>query len=104
LDGPPPKLDFDTASFFDGFDVRFCKQWRLIGQSAEPETPIPATAATCTLAEVQDSDEAVQPFNTQPDEAADDFGFPSLDTSMEPFTSNWEGSGFDWSGSWLLNI
>lgn len=105
LDGQPPKLDFDTASFFDGFDVRLCKQWRLIGQSAEPETPVHATTATCTLAEVQDSDEAVQPFNAQPaDEAADDFGFPALDTSMEPFTSNWEGSGFDWSGSWLLNI
>lgn len=104
LGGPPPKLDFDTASFFDGFDIRLCKQWRLIGQSAEPETPIPAATDTCTLAEVQDADEAIQPFSTQPEAPADDFGFPALDTSMEPFTSNWEGSGFDWSGSWLLNI
>ncbi|KAF3393943.1 Acetamidase regulatory protein [Penicillium rolfsii] len=104
LDDPPPKLDFDTASFFDGFDVKLCKQWRLIGQSAEPETPLPANTATCTLADVQDSDAAVQPFNGPPDDAPDDFGFPALDTSLEPFTSNWEGSGFDWSGSWLLNL
>ncbi|KAJ5156936.1 uncharacterized protein N7482_008036 [Penicillium canariense] len=103
LDGRPPSLDFDTASFFDGFDVKLCKQWRLIGQSAEPESTTPAAATTCTLAEVQDSDEAVPPFDTHPLDT-DEFAFPALDTSMEPFTSNWEGSGFDWSGSWLLSV
>lgn len=104
FDGPPPNLDFDTASFFEGFDVKLCKQWRLIGQSAESTGSSLGAAATCTLADVQDPDETLPSFAPRPEEPGDSFGFPALDANMEPFGSTWEGSGFDWSGSWLLNI
>lgn len=104
FDGPPPVLDFDTASFFDGFDVKLCKQWRLIGQSAEPTVSNLCNAATCTLADVQDADETSSSFAPRPEHPAETFSFPALDGSMDSFGTNWEGSGFDWSGSWLLNI
>ncbi|KAJ5179108.1 hypothetical protein N7492_002318 [Penicillium capsulatum] len=103
FDGPPPTLDVDTAAFFDGFDVKLCKQWRLIGQSAEPAVANPGFA-TCTLAEVQDPGETLQAFNPRPEGTVDNYGISQLDADMEPFTSSWEGSGFDWSGSWLLNL
>lgn len=103
FEGHPPTLEFDTASFFEGFDVNLCKQWRLVGQAAEPASSNIGTAATCTLADVQDS-EALPAFETRPDEPVDTFGFPPLDHNLEPFSTSWEGSGFDWSGSWLLNV
>ncbi|KAJ5121750.1 hypothetical protein N7526_008687, partial [Penicillium atrosanguineum] len=103
FEGPPPTLDFDTASFFESFDVKLCKQWRLIGQAAEPASSNQGTAATCTMADVQDAD-SLPAFETRPDEPVDPFGFQPLDTNLEPFGNSWEGSGFDWSGSWLLNI
>lgn len=103
-DSPPPTLDLDTVSFFDGFDAKVCKQWRLIGQSAEAASSGLGTAATCTLADVQDSEDALPAFDNRLDQPVDGFGLPSLDAGLEPFGTNWEGSGFDWSGSWLLNI
>ncbi|KAJ5403726.1 hypothetical protein N7509_003597 [Penicillium cosmopolitanum] len=103
LDGPPPALDTDTASFFEGFDMKLCKQWSLIGHTSEPATNSRAER-TCTLAEVQETDDALQPFDARPDDTVDTYSFPPLDTNLETFSTNWEGSGFDWSGSWLLNI
>ncbi|OQD73066.1 hypothetical protein PENDEC_c017G02871 [Penicillium decumbens] len=103
FDGPLPTLDLDTASFFEGFDVKQCKQWRLIGQPAQSARSNLGTGATCTLADVQDPNDALPVFDTRPDEPVD-ARLPTLDSDMEPFGNNWEGSGFDWSGSWLLNI
>lgn len=103
FDGPPPTLDLDTASFFEGFDMKLCKQWTLIGHSSEPTINTRAEP-TCTLAELQESNEALQTFNTRPEDAMDNYNFP-LDSNLDTtFGTNWEGSGFDWSGSWLLNI
>jgi hypothetical protein len=83
--------------------MKLCKQWSLIGHTSEPVTNARAER-TCTLAEVQETDDALQPFDARPDEAVDNYNFPPLDTNMETFGTSWEGSGFDWSGSWLLNI
>ncbi|KAJ5921616.1 hypothetical protein N7454_009090 [Penicillium verhagenii] len=99
----PPTLDFETAAFFDGFDIHMCKQWRLIGQSSESESS-GAITTTCTLAEVQDPEAALSPFETRQEDNFDNYSFPALDTNMEIFGTDWEGSGFDWSGSWLLNV
>lgn len=104
FDGLPPSLDPDTASFFEGFDVKLCKQWRLIGHSDETANSNHGVAATCTLADVQDPDETLPSFDPRPEEPGESFGFGPLDANMEPFGTTWEGSGFDWSGSWLLNI
>ncbi|EPS28112.1 hypothetical protein PDE_03058 [Penicillium oxalicum 114-2] len=104
VDSPPPTLDLDTASFFDGFDSKFCKQWRLIGQSDEGAHIAASSTATCSMAEVQEPDGVIQSLSTRADAPVDDFGLPALDTNLEAFSNSWEGSGFDWSGSWLLNI
>lgn len=104
FDGQPPNLDLDTASFFEGFDIKMCKQWRLIGQSAEQTSSNLGPAATCTLADVQDPDETLPNFDSRREEPGDGLGFPVPDANLELFGTTWEGSGFDWSGSWLLNI
>ncbi|KAJ5636902.1 transcriptional regulator family: Fungal Specific TF [Penicillium longicatenatum] len=102
FDGPPT-LDFDTVAFFEGFDVKMCKQWRLVGQASDSEITN-AFAPTCTLAEVLDPEAALPAFETRPEDTIDSYASPTLDTGMELFGTDWEGSGFDWSGSWLLNV
>lgn len=98
-----PTLDFDTVAFFEGFDVKMCKQWRLVGQASDSETTN-AITTTCTLAEVQDPEAALPAFEARPDETVENYASPTLDTGIELFGTDWEGSGFDWSGSWLLNV
>ena len=104
FDGPPPKLDLENAAFFEGFDLKLCKQWKFIGQDAsESENTHLDEAATCTLAELQDP--VVAPaFSARPEDTLGDFNFPLLNSDMEIYGTNWEGAGFDWSGSWLLNV
>lgn len=104
FEGPAPKLDFDTASFFEGFDVKLCRQWRLIGQTPEAEVAPFRPTDTCQLAEVQTPDNALPELGNRPEPATDNFGFPALETNMDLFGTDWEGAGFDWSGSWLLNL
>lgn len=104
FDGPLPNLDVDSASFFEGFEVKLCKQWRVIGQSAEQASSNIGAAVTCTLADVQEPSDALPRFDVRPEDAMGNFGDAALDGNMDPFGTNWEGSGFDWSGSWLLNI
>lgn len=100
---PPPKLDFDTTSFFEGFDVKLCKQWRLIGQATEFET-LPPPMGMSQPAALHTSENTLPDFGSRPDSIADSYGFATLDPSMDLFGTDWEGAGFDWSGSWLLNL
>ncbi|KAJ5718868.1 uncharacterized protein N7483_009950 [Penicillium malachiteum] len=103
IDGSPPTLDIESAAFFEGFDLKMCKQWRFITHTSELETNL--GEPTCTLAEVQDLTDTLPAFDTRPEDMLVDFNFPlNPDSEMEPFGTNWEGSGFDWSGSWLLNV
>ncbi|KAJ5086149.1 transcriptional regulator family: Fungal Specific TF [Penicillium argentinense] len=103
FDGPSPTLDIDAASFFEGFDMKLCKQWALIAQSSDSGSNA-ITEPTCTLADVQEADDALPSYDTRPDDTVDNYNFPPLETNLEPFSTSWEGSGFDWSGSWLLNV
>ncbi|KAJ5245830.1 hypothetical protein N7468_000813 [Penicillium chermesinum] len=100
---PLPKLDFDTASFFEGFDVGYCKEWALIGQEVESEVILRPTD-TPRLTELQTSDNSLPEIDTSSEPIMDNDGIPALDTTMDPFGSDWEGAGFDWSGSWLLSL
>ncbi|KAJ5697148.1 hypothetical protein N7488_010832 [Penicillium malachiteum] len=103
FEGPPPTLDIESAAFFEGFDLKICKQWRFITHASEVETTV--GESTCTLAEVQDLTDTLPAFDARPEDMLVDFNFPlNPDSEMEPFGTNWEGSGFDWSGSWLLNV
>ncbi|KAJ5573369.1 uncharacterized protein N7459_007796 [Penicillium hispanicum] len=104
FDDPPPTLDFDTAAFFEGFDIKLCKQWRLIGQSSQSAANTTGLTTTCTLVEVQNRDDVLPTFDAQAEVTMNTCGFADPNSNMEPFGTSWEGSGFDWSGSWLLNI
>ncbi|CAL5872839.1 uncharacterized protein PFLUO_LOCUS7108 [Penicillium psychrofluorescens] len=105
FEGPSPTLDPDTASFFEGFDSKMCKQWRLIGQSSEQPNGNTAILATCSLADLQEASDALHPFDTRPEEQlTENYDLTTLDADLDPFSNNWEGAGFDWSGSWLLNL
>ncbi|OQD82549.1 hypothetical protein PENANT_c021G07776 [Penicillium antarcticum] len=101
FDGPSPTVDSDAASFFEGFDTKLCKQWRLIGQSSEPNGNM-GIEPTCSLAEIQDPNDTLRSLDDQPGQ--DNYDIAALDVSLDPFSNNWEGAGFDWSGSWLLNV
>ncbi|KAJ5278702.1 hypothetical protein N7478_004074 [Penicillium angulare] len=103
FDSPPRTLDPDTAAFFEGFDFKLCKQWRFIGQPSETESSN-LNKPTCTLAELQDPTDALPTIDPRPDDLLDNFDLPLLNNDLESFGTSWEGSGFDWSGSWLLNL
>ncbi|KAJ5654719.1 hypothetical protein N7490_001722 [Penicillium lividum] len=98
-----PTLDYGTAAFFEGFDIKVCKQWRLIGQASDSENA-DAVTTTCTLAEVHDPEVMLPAFEARPEDTVDNDSIPALEMNLELFGTAWEGSGFDWSGSWLLNV
>jgi len=56
------------------------------------------------MADIQDPNDALRSLDAPPGQQADTYDFASLDVSLDPFSNNWEGAGFDWSGSWLLNV
>lgn len=103
FEGPAPTLDPDAASFFEGFDMKLCKQWQTIGHSSQTTNGNAGVEPTCNLTEIHDPGDALRPLDV-PAQPVDTYDFASLDVSLDPFTNNWEGAGFDWSGSWLLNL
>ncbi|KAJ5542707.1 hypothetical protein N7461_008710, partial [Penicillium sp. DV-2018c] len=101
---PPPTLDSDVASFFEGFDTKLCKQWQTFGQSPETPGANAGITPTCVLADIHDPNDGLQAMGGPSGQSMDAYDFASLDVSLDPFSNNWEGAGFDWSGSWLLDI
>ncbi|KAJ5893255.1 hypothetical protein N7495_004946 [Penicillium taxi] len=98
FDGLPPTLDLDTASFFEDFDIEICKQWRLIEQENSKSESMP------TCKSFQDPDVALPVLDAQAEDTVNNYGLRDLNNySSDLFGTNWEGSDFDWSGSWLLN-
>jgi hypothetical protein len=104
FEGPSPRLDPDAASFFEGFDTRLCKQWQVIGHSSESVSGNRVIAPTCNLADIQNPNDTLRSLDAPPGQQVDNYDFASIDVSLDPFSNNWEGAGFDWSGSWLLNV
>jgi hypothetical protein len=104
IEGPTPTLDPDAASFFEGFETRLCKQWLVIGHSSESVGVGTGIAPTCHLAEIQDQDPNDSLRSLDAPAGQENYDFASLDVSLDPLSNNWEGAGFDWSGSWLLNV
>ncbi|KAJ5207467.1 Transcription factor [Penicillium cf. griseofulvum] len=102
--GSSPTLDQDAASFFEGLDTKLCKQWQIIGRSLEPTGGNTGISPTCTMADIQDPNDALRSLDAPPGQQVDAYDFASPDVSLDPFSNNWEGAGFDWSGSWLLNV
>ncbi|KAJ5115482.1 hypothetical protein NUU61_001241 [Penicillium alfredii] len=103
FEGPSPTLDYDAASFFEGFDTKLCKQWRLVGQS-ERGNDSTGINPTSTLPDIQDPNNGIRPLEARLGDALDSYDYTALDADIYPFSNDWEGAGFDWSGSWLLNL
>ncbi|KAH1548651.1 hypothetical protein KXX57_001531 [Aspergillus fumigatus] len=79
FEGNVPSLGPGLVDFFNGIDRRLCRQWGVI----QGERMVARPASTLETAKHD-----VMPF----------------DGYMDILDQNWEGSGFDWSGSWLLDI
>jgi hypothetical protein len=56
------------------------------------------------MADIQDPNDALRSLDAPHGQQVDSYDFTSPDVSLDPFSNNWEGAGFDWSGSWLLNV
>ncbi|EAW12882.1 transcription factor domain-containing protein [Aspergillus clavatus NRRL 1] len=80
FDGGVPRLGDDLVAFFHGVETRYCRQWEII-QGRDPGGIGSGVAG--------------------PAEQTSEVPF---DGYMDILDQNWEGSGFDWSGSWLLDI
>mgnify|MGYP001115951868 CR=1 FL=1 len=118
FDDPVPTIPPDAIAFFEDFGPSFCRQWSLVdGHRGESESG-------GTVAGYQGLPSSrMDPISVLPDlrglAAADyiipqgptsgEIGTSSLDNfaglspALDQFEGVWEGSGFDWSGSWLLN-
>lgn len=79
FEGNVPSLGPGLVDFFNGIDRRLCRQWGVI----QGERMVARPVSTLETAKHD-----VMPF----------------DGYMDILDQNWEGSGFDWSGSWLLDI
>ncbi|KAK2782998.1 hypothetical protein FQN53_009411 [Emmonsiellopsis sp. PD_33] len=117
FDTEPQVLDPEMAGFFEDFDTRLCKQWPiLMSQDAQSnEQTSHQERMTASILASWGSEEHdrhpdlphdQQPQGSQPPPGQ--FHHPALDFSAlgdhDLLNGNWEGLGFDWSGSWLLNI
>lgn len=110
LEGPVPTVSPEIAPFFEEFGPALCRQWSLVtlernrgrrgdttsvyqdsspnyhGESVPILPDLRDMALTSSLPSIAD---AYPPLaGTSPD--------------LNLFEGAWEGSGFDWSGSWLL--
>jgi hypothetical protein len=75
-----PSLGPGLVDFFSGIERRFCRQWGVIQERIDVSRGV-------SILETEEKRD-VMPF----------------DGYMDILDQNWEGSGFDWSGSWLLDI
>lgn len=84
-----PVLSDEMVPFFEDFDKDLCLQWNAFSRTADvPAVDMP-TPAPVPL--------PVPEVPLGPEPAVE--GFAGLDL----LNGNWEGAGFDWSGSWLLD-
>lgn len=97
---PIPVLKDDMAPFFEGFRPFLCRQWNLFLPGASNPTmkdpQVPDNTNTEAVSEPSFSS-SLDPGATAAEAESGTFqeGFDFL-------SGNWEGVGFDWSGSWLL--
>lgn len=108
---PVPMVAPDVVPFFEDFGPVSCRQWKLVvGQQAgdyavnmgDSRTGTPSILPDLRGSAAADRITPQGPTSSQTDSyAADNIagGSPVLDL----LGGGWEGSGFDWSGSWLLS-
>lgn len=113
FDDPVPTVPSDAVGFFEDFGPAFCRQWSLVTGQREGNETGDATGAC----QSSSSDPRMNPISVLPDlrsfAAANHIpssavgpyptdSLAGLSPTLDPFEGVWEGSGFDWSGSWLL--
>lgn len=100
---PVPLLREEMVPFFEDFGKRLCRQWNVFfgGEELTATEMVPQGLLNEALSVAE-----MPPFgasktgtgNILPESAGKtDFG------DLDLFSGNWEGVGFDWSGSWLLD-
>lgn len=118
FDDQVPTVSPDVATFFEDFGPAFCRQWPLVTGRRDGNEEGGMTGDYHDLS----SDARMDSIRALPDlrglAAADHIGsaepfnslvdlFPANNDGLSPMldmlAGDWEGSGFDWSGSWLLN-
>ena len=85
-DEPIPVLREEMVPFFEDFNPRLCRQWNMFFNAPE----IPASVS-----------QAGNGAGSVPDDS--DYLTGSADPMDLLMGGDWEGIGFDWSGSWLLD-
>ena len=116
FDGPLPTVSSDVASFFDDFSPELCRYWSLVTGQNRPSEPAEArddqdhptvnTANRLSTPGLQGPSgtnasmaEGIDPsFSMYYDQI-----LAAVSPSMDFLGAGWDGSGFDWSGSWLLS-
>ena len=96
---PIPVLKDDMVPFFEDFSPVLCRQWCLfLSGASEPavDPPVPGNANTTVVSEPSLSS------SRDPGTAAAEAESETFQGAFDLFSGNWEGIGFDWSGSWLL--
>ncbi|KAL4891200.1 hypothetical protein BDV59DRAFT_209132 [Aspergillus ambiguus] len=90
-----PHLTDDVLPFFENFDWKICRLREMLLDSNvyEPSSVNPQPSIPSTVGQGG-------PFATSQTGRQEPFEIPSDELDM--FIGNWEGLGFDWSGSWLL--
>lgn len=97
---PIPVLKDDMVPFFEDFRPVLCRQWSLFlsgaSELAVMDPPVPGNANTTVVSEPSLSS-SLDPRTTAAEAESETF-----QGDFDLFGGNWEGIGFDWSGSWLL--
>lgn len=114
LEGTVPTVSLETAPFFEDFGPALCKQWSLVAvqregnELGEPISDHQALSANYPAASASFLPDlrGVAATNTSPGILESSCPSQALDgwgPDLNLLEGSWEGSGFDWSGSWLLN-
>jgi len=100
---PVPVLKEEMVPFFEDFGKGLCRQWDVFFSSEEiagaGTVPQGVFNDIMGVTEIQSLGTAVMETGDVLPQSAGETDFGALDL----LSGNWEGVGFDWSGSWLLD-
>ncbi|KAL2864406.1 transcription factor domain-containing protein [Aspergillus lucknowensis] len=87
-----PRLSDETRPFFEGFNTRWCRLWGPIVERTHERT----ASVHGSLRSILDEYASSRPWGNVP--------HPGLISEpLDAMSGDWEGVGFDWGGSWLLD-
>lgn len=106
LEDPLPTVSPETVPFFEDFGPALCRQWPLVIIQQGNETADTTSDHQALFTNYPMDSAAFIPglaTTTTPPGLLGDSAFSAWNPNLNTFEGSWEGSGFDWSGSWLLS-